>query len=111
MSVPEYRTTDLHLASFLYCRGIALLGCTRLRPKKYLFRFAASRELHALLRLYWSQAVTPVIPGILLDTPQHLKSRALERPTGATISLASGDFNYRNVGPADAPDSSNNPAT
>ena len=79
MSSPEYVTTDLHLASFLYCRGAALVGCTRLRPKKYQFRFAADRDLHALLRLYWSGALTPVIPAVLLATPQRLKSRALAR--------------------------------
>lgn len=81
---------DLHLASFLYCRGAALLGCVRLRPKKYLFHFRADQELHALLRVYWNRTLTPVIPSLLLDTPQRLKSRALDRPTGATIAFTNG---------------------
>jgi hypothetical protein len=81
---PVYVTTDLHLASFLYFRGAALVTSKRLRPKVYSFGFAADRELHDLVRLYWSGALTPVVPSLLLETPLKLKvalGRGKQPPT------------------------------
>ncbi len=80
MQRPIYRTTDLHLASFLLHCGTVLAGCRRLRPKKNEFQFLADARLHQLLRLYWSATPTRIVPSRLLGTLTFLKRRALAEP-------------------------------
>jgi hypothetical protein len=75
----QYITTDRYLASFLHFRGAALEGLRRLGPKKIEFRFRADPRLHELLRLYWSGQLTPIVPSLLFQSLQKLKSLSLER--------------------------------
>jgi hypothetical protein len=79
MPPPTYTTTDIHLASFILYRGAALAGLERLRPKKVEFRFVADRQLHDLLRLYWSGDLTPVAPAQLFKTLHRLKCLSITR--------------------------------
>ena len=69
-----YRTTDIYLASFLLYRDASFEGCTRLGPKKTEFRFVTGRDLHDLLRLYWSGQPTLIVPFRIFDCLRKLKS-------------------------------------
>lgn len=77
--VPEYATTDIYLAAFLCYRCMTLTSHKRLRPKKVEFRFAATPELHDLLRLYWSCELTPVAPADLFAVLHRLRCMSLTR--------------------------------
>jgi hypothetical protein len=77
---PLYTTTDPHLAAFLVSEGAELTSLRRTGPKRVLFSFAASRELHVLLRLYWGGHPLPVVPSKLLDALHDLKCRSITRP-------------------------------
>ena len=79
MPVPQYVTTDIYLASFLRHRGAALTGLRRLGPKKVELRFAADADLHALLRLYWSGVLTPVVPWELFMTLRQLRNDSINK--------------------------------
>ncbi|MDB5312546.1 MAG: hypothetical protein JWO38_6748 [Gemmataceae bacterium] len=79
MTSPQYTTTDPHLAAFLVSEGAALTSLTRTGPKRVLFSFTASRELHVLLRLYWGGHPIPVVPFQLLVTLHDLKCRSITR--------------------------------
>lgn len=79
MISPEYTTTDAHLAAFLVSEGAPLYYFQRLSPKKVLFSFPPSAELHVLLRLYWGGHPIPVIPSKLLATLHDLKCRSITR--------------------------------
>jgi hypothetical protein len=79
MTDATYTTADPHLASFLVSEGADLLGLRRTGPKKVVFSFEASRELHALLRLYWGGRPLPVVPSELLGTLHDLKCRSITR--------------------------------
>jgi hypothetical protein len=76
MSPPAYRTTDVHLSSFLLSQGAALAGCKRVGPKTVEFLFVADRRLHDLLRLYWSDQPTPLVPARLMAALRMLKKRS-----------------------------------
>lgn len=80
MTAPPYTTADPHLAAFLVTEGTLLLGLRRTGPKRVLFTFPASRELHVLLRLYWGAHPLPVVPSKLLDALHDLKCRSITRP-------------------------------
>ncbi len=80
MPTPPYTTTDPHLAAFLVSEGADLLSLVRTGPKRVVFSFPASRELHVLLRQYWGGHPLPVIPAKLLDTLHDLKCRSITRP-------------------------------
>ena len=79
-SSPEYTTTDIYLAAFLCHRGARFQGLRRLGPKKVEFRFVTGRNLHDLLRLYWSGQLTPVIPWELMMWHYKLKCLSIIRP-------------------------------
>lgn len=79
MSEPIYTTTDIYLASFLCYRGGNFQGCRRIRPKKVEFRFVTGRELHDLLRLYWSCRLTPIEPALLLASLHRLRCLSITR--------------------------------
>jgi hypothetical protein len=79
MTDPTYTTTDFHLAAFLLNEGAAFLGCTRLKPKKVEFRFAADEALHMLLRLYWRGQPLPIVPAKLLAAHHKLKCLSITR--------------------------------
>jgi hypothetical protein len=97
MPDPQYTTTDLHLASFLYCRAADLLGCVRVRPKTYQFHFRADPALHELLRIYWGGALTPVVPAQLLATPQNLKSTALGRKRAVPLLAVTSEAPHADI--------------
>jgi hypothetical protein len=69
-------TTDPYLAAFLLCEGGKLCTLRRVTAKKVEFRFATNRQLHVLLRTYWSERRIPVIPARLFDAYRTLKSRS-----------------------------------
>jgi len=71
-----YKTNDPYLASFLLSEGAVLDGCTRLGPKRVEFRFVATKQLHQLLRLYWSWRKLAVVPARLFATLRQIKSRS-----------------------------------
>jgi hypothetical protein len=75
----RYTTTNPHLASFLVSEGANLLSLQRTGPKRVQFAFAACRELHVLLRLYWGGHPIPIVPCKLLDTLHDLKCRSITR--------------------------------
>lgn len=77
VNIPCYQTNDPYLASFLMSEGAVLAGCTRLGPKRVEFRFVPNRELHDLLRLYWSGERLFVSPARLFDALRLLKRRSL----------------------------------
>jgi hypothetical protein len=77
MDLPVHRTYDPYLASFVLSQGAVLTGITRLKPKKTEFRFVADRQLHDLLRLYWSGEPLPLTPARLFKTLRYVKSLAL----------------------------------
>lgn len=79
MTVPQYTTNDPHLAAFLVSEGASLTGLRRTGPKRVLFSFIASRELHVLLRLYWAGQPLPVVPAKLLAVLHDLKCRSITR--------------------------------
>ncbi len=76
MPGPEYMTKDPYLASFLLCQGVKLLRCSRPRPKRYRFWFAADAYLHAVLRLYWSGRPAFIVPARLFRALHQLKHQA-----------------------------------
>ncbi len=80
MSAPLYCTTDIYLSSFLCHRSAKFIGLQRLGPKKVEFRFEADRELHDLLRLYWSGQLTPVVPWELFMFHYKLKCLSITHP-------------------------------
>jgi predicted transcriptional regulator len=80
MTTSRYTTNDPHLAAFLVSEGAELLSLARTGPKRVLFSFPASRELHVLLRQYWGGHTLPVVPSKLLDTLHDLKCRSITRP-------------------------------
>jgi hypothetical protein len=80
--LPEYATTDFFLAAFLVHKGAALRGLRRHGTKKVEFRFATGAELHALLRLYWSGTIAPVIPWELFLCYHRLKCLSIGRYDG-----------------------------
>ena len=80
MTDPVYTTADPHLAAFLVSEGAELTSLRRTGPKRVLFSFPASRELHVLLRQYWGGHPLPVVPSKLLGTLHDLKCRAITRP-------------------------------
>lgn len=77
MDQPEYTTNDPYLASFVVSEGGVLSGCRRLGPKKVEFRFVPSRQLHQILRVYWSGQPVHVTPYRLFAALRLLKSRTL----------------------------------
>lgn len=79
MTAPQYTTNDSHLAAFLLCEGADLTALRRTGPKRVLFSFTASRELHVLLRQYWGGHPLPVVPSKLLDALHDLKCRSITR--------------------------------
>lgn len=76
MSVPHYITHDPYLSAFVLDQGAVLAGMRRVGPKKVEFRFEASPALHELLRLYWSELPTLVVPRRLFAKLQLLKRRS-----------------------------------
>jgi len=76
MAAPHYVTNDPYLASFILSEGAVLAGLKRLGPKKVEFRFLADRQLHDLLRLYWSGVQTLVVPARLFGVLRWLKKRS-----------------------------------
>jgi len=74
-----YPTTDPHLAAFLVSERADLTSLKRVGPKKVLFLFAADRELHVLLRLYWGGQPLPVVPTKLFAALHDLKCRSITR--------------------------------
>src|SRR5438105_283061 len=76
MTIPLYRTIDPYLASFLLSEGGSLEGTARLGPKTMEFCFAAHRDLHELLRLYWSGQPLCLVPARLFRALQILKRRS-----------------------------------
>jgi hypothetical protein len=76
MPVPEYLTTDPHLASFVFSQGAALLRAERPKPKRYRFWFAADERLHLLLQVYWSGQHAAVVPSRLFEALWQLKKQA-----------------------------------
>ena len=76
----SHTTTDFHLAAFLVNEGAELVGLRRSGPKKVHFSFAANRELHVLLRLYWGGRPLPIVPARLLAELHRLKCRSITRP-------------------------------
>lgn len=79
MTSPAYTTTDLYLAAFLLHRGADQLGLRRLGPKKVEVRFAADRDLHDSLRLYWAGRLCPVVPAELFRCLRTLKNSSINR--------------------------------
>jgi hypothetical protein len=79
MTPAEYVTTDFFLSAFLVHKGATLLGLRRLGPKKVEFRFETGESLHALLRLFWSGHVVPVIPWELFLCYHRLKCLSIDR--------------------------------
>ena len=79
MTTAQYTTDDSHLAAFLVCEGADLTSLRRTGPKRVLFSFTASRELHVLLGLYWGGQPLPVVPAKLLDALHDLKCRSITR--------------------------------
>jgi hypothetical protein len=79
MTAPQYTTNDPHLAAFLVSEGAALTSLRRTSPKRVLFSFTASRELHVLLRLYWGGRPLPIAPSRLLGVLHDLKCRGITR--------------------------------
>jgi hypothetical protein len=79
MAAPLYPTNDPYLASFLLSEGAVLAGYTRLAPKRVEFRFVADRNLHVLLRVYWSGQLILIAPARLFDTLRLIKSRSLTK--------------------------------
>ncbi len=79
MTAPQYTTNDPHLAAFLVSEGSTLLELRRTGPKRVLFSFPASRELHMLLRLYWGGHPIPIVPSKILNTLHDLKCRSIAR--------------------------------
>ena len=77
---PEYTTNDPYLASFVVSEGGVLAGCRRLGPKRVEFRFVPSRQLHQILRVYWSGLPVHVTPYRLFAALRMLKSRTLVGP-------------------------------
>jgi hypothetical protein len=77
--VPAYLTTDFYLASFLCHRGATLASLRRTGSKRVEFGFQAGPQLHALLRLYWSGQLTPVIPWELFMCLHRLKCASINR--------------------------------
>jgi hypothetical protein len=59
--------------------GAELTALRRTGPKRVLYSFTASRELHVLLRLYWGGRPLPVVPSKLLGTLHDLKCRGITR--------------------------------
>lgn len=84
----QYTTTDIYLAAFLRYRATDYLGLERLGPKKVAFRFVATRELHDLLRLYWSCDLTPLAPADLFAVYHQLKCAAITRPADSVPPAA-----------------------
>lgn len=80
MADATYTTTDPHLAAFLVTEGAELTGLKRTGPKRVLYSFAANRELHVLLRVYWGGHPLPVVPSKLLDELHRLKCLSIARP-------------------------------
>jgi hypothetical protein len=80
MDQAEYTTNDPYLASFVVSEGGVLVGCRRLGPKKVEFRFTPSRQLHRILRVYWSGLPVHVTPYRLFAALRMLKSRTLVGP-------------------------------
>ena len=76
---PEHLTTDIYLSAFLCHKGATLQGLTRLGQKRVEFRFLANAELHALIRLYWSGHLTPVVPWELLQCLRRLKNASINK--------------------------------
>ncbi len=79
----EYVTTDIYLAAFLCSRGIALRGMRRAGPKRVEFRFVASADVHALLRLYWTGHLTPIVPWELFLYLRRLKNLSIAKDAPA----------------------------
>lgn len=79
MLPPEYVTMDFFLAAFLVHKGGTLRSLRRHGPKKVEFRFATGEQLHALLRLYWSGNVVPVIPWEMFLCYHRLKCLSIDR--------------------------------
>lgn len=80
MPNPEYTTTDLYLSAFLCHRAAKLTSLKRIGPKKVEFRFEANAALHDLLRLYWSGALTAVVPWELFMCHHKLRCLSITRP-------------------------------
>ena len=79
MTAALHTTADPHLAAFLVSEGAELVGLKRVGPKKVVFSFEASRELHVLLRLYWGGQRLRVSPPRLFAALRTLKSRSITR--------------------------------
>lgn len=75
-----YTTTDAHLSAFLVNEGARFVGLDRLSSKRVLFSFIADRELHVLLRRYWSGDPIPLVPSRLLGTLFSLRCLSIRRP-------------------------------
>ncbi len=80
MTDPQYTTTDWYLAAFVLSQGVPLAGCRRVAPKKVEFFFPASERLHAILRRYWCNEPTVVVPSRLFAAHRRLKTRAPMQP-------------------------------
>lgn len=79
MTAPHYTTNDPYLASFLLSERAVLAGFRRLAPKRVEFRFVADRRLHELIRVYWSNERTLVVPRKLFDALRWFKRRSLSQ--------------------------------
>ncbi len=79
MTESVYTTTDIYLASFLCYKGRVFQGCKRLKPKKVEFRFATGRELHDLLRLYWSCQPILIEPALVFASLHQLRCLSITR--------------------------------
>ena len=79
MSAVLYKTIDPYLASFILSEGAVFVGCRRLGPKTVEFSFLADRQLHVLLRAYWSGLAMLMVPARLFDALRFLKSRSITR--------------------------------
>jgi hypothetical protein len=75
----QYLTTDIYLAAFLCHRSATLMNLRRLGPKKVEFYFTANADLHALLRLYWSGHLTPVVPWEMFLCLRRLKNLSINK--------------------------------
>lgn len=80
MTDPQYTTSDWYLAAFVLSQGIALTGCRRVAPKKVEFSFLASEQVHAILRRYWRDEPTVLVPSRLFAAHRRLKTRAPMQP-------------------------------
>ena len=92
MNQSLYTTNDPYLASFVISEGGVLAGCQRLGPKKVEFRFVPDRQLHEILRVYWSRLPIHVTPYCLYAALRFLKRRTMVlqgiHSTQTTISVS-----------------------